>query len=170
MNFIKTLSAIAIFILATTSGYSQLENTEKDGGRMINLQEPQYAETSFQDILDLYEGKVIYLDFWASWCRPCKNEMPHSAKLKDNFKNKDVVFVYISSDRNEAAWRNGVSQLSIKGENYLTSAKVWQDYNALFDVKYIPRYILIGKDGKVVDTNAKRPSNAEVITDINNLL
>jgi len=170
MNILKSLATLILVVLVSGTAFSQLDKVGENGYRMINLQEPQYAETSFQDILDLYEGKVIYLDFWASWCRPCKNEMPHSAKLKEKFKDKDVVFVYISSDRNEAAWRNGVSQLGIKADNYLTSAKVYNGYNGLFNVKYIPRYILIGKDGQVVDANAKRPSNPEIVTDINNLL
>lgn len=169
MKNLKILTTLLVFILISGSATSQLENNT-EGERMINLREAQYAETTFQDLLDLYKGKVIYLDFWASWCRPCKNEMPHSAKLKETFKGKDVVFVYISSDRNEAAWRNAVSQLSIKGENYLTSVNVYNGYNGQFDVKYIPRYILIDKEGNVVDANAKRPSNPEVIKDINNLL
>ncbi len=169
MNILKTI-AFSIVFLTTLSAYSQLDKVGDDGYRMINLQDPEYAETSFQDIMDLYKGKVVYLDFWASWCRPCKNEMPHSAKLKEQFKGKDVVFVYISSDRTKAAWTNGVAQLNIKGENFLTSAKVHHGYNDLFDVKYIPRYVLIDKEGKVVDANAKRPSNPAIATDINNLL
>ncbi len=169
MNILKAITFSAA-VLFSTVAFSQLDKTGDYGTRMVNLQEAQYAEASFQDILDLYEGKVIYLDFWASWCRPCKNEMPHSATLKEKFVGKDVVFIYISSDRNESAWRGGVEQLGIKGDNYLTSAKVYQGYNDLFEVKYIPRYILIGKDGKVVDSNAKRPSNPEIANDIENLL
>ncbi len=80
------------------------------------------------------------------------------------------MFVYISSDRDPNAWKNGVSQLNIKGENYLTSGNVWKDYNALFNVKTIPRYVLIDKEGKVVSANAKRPSNPGIVTDIEALL
>ncbi len=172
MNFIKTiiLSTILLLSISAFAQSNKLKETLPDGNRMINLQDPEFADTSFEDILELYKGKVVYLDFWASWCRPCKNEMPYSARIKEQFKDKDVVFVYISSDRNKSAWQNGVTQLNIKGENYLTSAKVWKEYNALFDVKYIPRYILIDKEGNVVDPNAKRPSNPAIVTDIENLL
>ncbi|NQU34099.1 MAG: TlpA family protein disulfide reductase [Bacteroidetes bacterium] len=172
MNILKTLtlSVVILFSLGAYAQDSKIKGQLPDGGRMVNLQDPEYAETTFQNILDLYKGKVVYLDFWASWCRPCKNEMPHSSKVKEQFKGKDVVFVYISSDRDPKAWKNGVSQLNIKGENYLTSGNVWKDYNALFNVKTIPRYVLIDKEGKVVSANAKRPSNPEIVTDINKLL
>jgi thiol-disulfide isomerase/thioredoxin len=172
MNLLRTITFTVIILISTTAFAQQdkIKGELPEGGRMVNLQDPEYADISFEDILELYKGKVIYLDFWASWCRPCKNEMPHSAKIKEQLKDKDVVFVYISSDRNKSAWQNGVSQLKIKGENYLTSAKVWKEYNGLFDVKYIPRYILIDKEGNVADVNAKRPSNPAVVTDIENLL
>ena len=172
MNILKTLtlSIVILFSIGAIAQDSKINGQLPDGGRMVNLQDPEYAETSFQDILDLYKGKVVYLDFWASWCRPCKNEMPHSKKIKEQFKGKDVVFVYISSDRDQRAWRNGVSTLNIKGENYLTSPKVWNDYNTLFNVRTIPRYILIDKEGNVVSDNAKRPSNPGIVADINNLL
>ncbi len=164
-------SIIILFFISFSAGaMAQLDAVGDDGYRTINLQNPQYEDVGFQDILDLYEGKVVYLDFWASWCRPCKNEMPHSAKLKEQLKGKDVVFVYISSDKNETAWRNGIEELNITGDNYRSSRKVWEDYNSILNVRYIPRYVLIDKEGNIVDQNAKRPSNPEVINDIEKLL
>ena len=117
-----------------------------------------------------FRGQYVLIDFWASWCGPCKKQMPYSSKIKQEFKGKEVVFLYISSDRNEKAWRNAVTALDIKGENYRASAKVWNEYNDLFDVKYIPRYVLIDKNGQVVNDNAKRPSDPAIITDIESLL
>ena len=70
---------------------------------IIDLNSPEYANTSFDDIIAKYEGEVIYLDFWASWCGPCKKEMPYSHKLQQTFLGKDVVFVYFSSDKNATA-------------------------------------------------------------------
>ena len=168
-NILKSIALIA-FLAITPATFAQLENVGKDGETMINLMDPEYANVTFQEVLDLYKGKVVYLDFWASWCRPCKNEMPHSAKLKEKLKGKDVVFVYMSSDQNEAAWRKAVKELNIVGENFRTNKNVYQGYNSLLNVRYIPRYVLINKEGKIVDENAKRPSNPEIINDIENLL
>ncbi len=170
MNILKTLTLSIVILFSIGAMAQEIKGQLPDGGRMVNLQDPEYAETSFQDILDLYKGKVVYLDFWASWCRPCKNQMPYSKKIKEQFKDKDVVFVYISSDRDPKAWRNGVSQLNIEGENYLTNGKVYNGYNSRFNVRTIPRYILIDKEGNVVSDNAKRPSNPGIVEDINKLL
>jgi thiol-disulfide isomerase/thioredoxin len=171
MNILKSILFTTILLITVNIFAQQTEvNNIPEGANMINLNDSKYSGMSFENIIDSYEGKVIYLDFWASWCRPCKGEMPYSLKMQEHFKGKDVVFVYISSDRDANAWKKGVAQLKLTGENYLTNAKVWNEYNNLFDVKFIPRYILIDKNGDVVNDVAKRPSSPESITAIENLL
>ena len=137
---------------------------------IIDLNSPEYANTSFDDIIAKYEGKVIYLDFWASWCGPCKKEMPYSHKLQEAFLGKNVVFVYFSSDKNANAWISTVENLQLTGEHYLASMQVKQTYGTRFSVRFIPRYVLIDKKGNVVDANAKRPSNPDTVKDIEALL
>ncbi len=172
MNILKTVLT-TITILITVSLFAQQKTASTgipEGANMINLNDSKYSGMSFENIINSYKGKVIYLDFWASWCRPCKSEMPHSLRMQEYFKDKDVVFLYLSSDRDPNAWKKGVAQLQLTGENYLVNGKVWNEYNNLFDVKYIPRYVLIDKKGNVVNDQAKRPSSPESITDIENLL
>jgi thiol-disulfide isomerase/thioredoxin len=137
---------------------------------IIDLNSPEYANTTFDEILAKYEGKVIYLDFWASWCNPCKKEMPFSHKLQETFLGKDVVFLYFSSDKNAAAWISTVESLELTGEHYLASIPVKQTYGTRFSVRFIPRYVLIDKKGNVVDANAKRPSDPATAQDIEALL
>jgi len=172
MNFVKTLllSFVLLFSVSIFAQQKPAETKYAEGTVMVNLNNPKYAGMSFENIINSYKGKVIYLDFWASWCRPCKNEMPHSLKMQEHFKGKDVVFIYMSSDRDQKAWENAVSQLKITGENYLVNGKVHNEYNGLFDVRYIPRYVLIDKEGNVVNDAANRPSNPQSIKDIEKLL
>lgn len=141
-----------------------------EGVILKNLNEEEYQHLTFSSLIDQYKGKVIYLDFWASWCGPCKAEMPHSLKMQEYFKGKDVVFVYISSDNNVSDWERMIKILQITGKHYRTSKAVRKEYNDLFDVKYIPRYVIIDKEGNIVDDNAKRPSDKEVYSEIEGLL
>jgi len=163
--FVLGLMIIGIGLRAqTTSATIELKQ------KIIDLNDPEYANLTFDDILAKYRGKVIYLDFWASWCSPCKREMPHSLKLQETFAGKDVVFVYISSDKTADPWKAAIDRLGLTGELYRANYEVKMDYATRFNVRYIPRYILIDKKGNVADDNAKRPSNPNVVKDINALL
>lgn len=137
---------------------------------IYDLGSEKYGNLSLDDILNTYKGKVIYLDFWASWCGPCKREMPYSQKLKKELNGKDVAFVYISTDNNTDKWKAAIDQLQINGIHYRANPKVRNQIIQRFNLQYIPRYILIDKSGKVVDENANRPSNPQTKQDIEKLL
>lgn len=156
-----------IFVFASVQVNAQSSELKTN---ITDLNQEDQIDTNFDDLVKMYEGKVIYLDFWASWCRPCKGEMPHSLKMQEKFKDKDVAFVYISTDRDANAWKNAISSLKITGEHYRVNRNVHTQMNEKFNVQYIPRYVLIDKEGNVVDANAKRPSNAQVAADIEKLL
>jgi thiol-disulfide isomerase/thioredoxin len=125
-----------------------------------NLRDAKYVNESYQGILDKHKGDVIYMDFWASWCGPCKREMPHSLNMQKHFKGKNVTFIFMSSDRDPAAWKRTADALGITGEHYLLNQKVYTERNKVVQVKYIPRYMIYDKTGKLVTDNAPRPSSA----------
>lgn len=109
------------------------------------------------------KGKVVYMDFWASWCGPCKGEMPFAKKLKEHFKdNKDVVFLYVSIDEKEDAWKRGITAMDISGIHARTPG--WGgEISRLYKIQSVPSYFLIDKKGNFVLKTTPRPSQTEVL-------
>ncbi|MET4081435.1 thiol-disulfide isomerase/thioredoxin [Pedobacter sp. UYP30] len=113
---------------------------------------------SLNEIFKKYKGKVIYLDFWASWCAPCKIEMPNAVKLKDRLKGKDVVFLYFGFQDRKESWLAARKEIGIEGDHYLLSPKLIKEAKELFEIGGIPHYAIIDKDGTVLEKSAQRPS------------
>ncbi len=125
------------------------------------------------NISDL-KGKVVYVDFWATWCIPCKREFPHARKLKERFKEdeEEVVFLYISTDQaaEEEVWRKFVPENDMVGLQTMAKESRAALSNA-YKLHSIPRYVLIDREGNIADSRAKRPSSSDgIYNDIKRLL
>lgn len=114
-------------------------------------------------------GKVVYLDIWASWCGPCRTEIPYAKKLEEEFKESGVVFLGVSIDEDEKAWKKIIKDKGIPGIQLISKGSFDSDIAQLYNVTGIPHYIIIGADGKIVDSNAQRPSGG-VKMDLEQLL
>lgn len=114
-----------------------------------------------------YLGKLIYLDIWGSWCGPCRVEMRYAKELKERFKNKDIVFLYLAfdEDKNEKDWREAIYFYNLEGEHYRVTEQIknyWKRIKELGgESDSYPTYLIIDSTGKVVNVNAKRPSDME---------
>lgn len=121
-------------------------------------------ELKWQDVINKYKGKIIYVDFWASWCAPCRAEMPEAKQLRESYKDKDVVFVYLAVNDKEQNWRQAVKdcQTDYLGDNYFVSNTSTADLLKEIKFNTIPRLLLYDKNGKLVDTDAPRPSSEQI--------
>jgi thiol-disulfide isomerase/thioredoxin len=124
---------------------------------------------SIYDIIKPYKGKVIYLDIWGTWCGPCKEEFTHNSPLKERFKDKNVVFLYLDMDEDnqDKEWRNFIKVNQLTGSHFrrsrATIAPIWKELlaNASDKAEYYPQYFIFDKDGKLAVTKANRPSSTE---------
>lgn len=137
---------------------------------LYNLDDEDLLDLTFKDVLDRYKGNVIYLDFWASWCGPCKAEMPNSAALSKKLADEDVVFLYVSTDKDPEAWEKMIRILQLHGNHYRLGANTRKPVSEEFGIKYIPHYVLFDKEGNMVQNNMTRPSDPETEEMIRRLL
>lgn len=116
-----------------------------------------------QQMLNRYKGKLLLIDFWASWCIPCRAEMPAAAALRERYADKPVAFLYISIDANSQDWQKAAGQEKLESkDSYLFLNSDDAPFAKQFGLHSIPRYMLIGKDGRIILNDAPRPSDPEL--------
>lgn len=114
-----------------------------------------------------FRGKYVYIDMWATWCGPCKREMPYLKALEEEFKDAEIVFVGLSVDKDKAAWENMVRQGELTGVHlYLGTGSRFQEG---YRVEAIPRFILLDKEGVIISNDMSRPSAKETAEALRNL-
>lgn len=107
-------------------------------------------------------GKVIYLDFWGTWCGPCMQEMTESAPaLKKKFEGRDVVFLYISVGDAEAKWQQTLTDKQFTSPNSVHLRSPNYSEATAYQVDGYPSYYLIDRQGHFVQAYTSRPSEAE---------
>ncbi len=174
---INDLNLLVGDFVNTTQNSTYKQVIQSQVNRWAPLNKGQVAPTfAYRDIkgqnIDLKDliGKNVYIDIWATWCGPCKREIPHLEALQEQYKeNSNIVFASVSIDKNKEAWEKMVKEKDMKGlqlyaEN-ANNSKICRDYM----VSGIPRFLLIDTEGKIINAKAPRPSSPEIKTILANL-
>ncbi len=122
--------------------------------------------------LEDFKGKYVYIDVWATWCGPCRAEIPSLKKIEEKYHDKNIAFISISVDvlKDHDKWKKFVTDKNLGGIQ-LFADKDWNsDFMVSYGVISIPRFILIDPSGKVLKSDAARPSDPELKKVLDSLL
>lgn len=140
-------------------------------GTKIDSLDKRITKGILDSIIAPFKNKVIYVDFWATWCAPCLEGMNYSKLIQQHFLGKDVVFLYLGNRCSEDSWRATIATRSITGEHRLLTDDQFAILAAKYGISGIPQYMLIDKSGRVYQSDAMHPRNeVELIKEIDKLL
>lgn len=140
LTLLETMWNKKMGLTFTSPSFSLLNNE----GKRVNIQD--------------FRGKVVYIDFWGSWCKACLMNLPYSKKLKEKFINKDVVFLYIDFYDTNEKWLSAIGKYQITGIQLKAEKSDEAYFNKQFNIEQgFPRYALIDKKGSLITVSAPQP-------------
>ena len=142
-----------------TTVYAQnMENTAISVGQIApNLKYPT-PDGKTLDLSTISKDKVILLDFWASWCRPCRTASPRLVALYEKYKDQKFpsakngfTIVSVSMDKSKEAWIAAIEKDKLTWDYHMSDLGAWDsEPAAIYGVQFIPQAFLIGPDGKIL--------------------
>lgn len=147
-------------LLNTLSKHIDLVNKLKAGQPFPALP----ALTDLNDKEVKYEqlplkGKLLFIDIWATYCPDCRKELPTLEALQEDYKTEPITFVSISVDRDKEAWKAMVKEKKLLGIHLYASPETKELFKELYDLRSIPRYMLIDEKGNIINANLPMPSD-----------
>lgn len=106
-----------------------------------------------------FKGKYVYIDVWATWCGPCCKEIPYLKELEKRVRKKKIVLVSLSCDENPSVWKGMVKKEKLGGIQLYMGRDM--KFREAYGITAIPRFILLDKEGKIVNATMTRPSDPQ---------
>lgn len=126
---------------------------------MTNIPAPEIAQTDTAGVvrkLSDLKGKVVLIDFWASWCGPCRKENPNVVAAYKKYRDKGFEVFSVSLDQDRSRWINAIQQDGLIWANHVSDLKYWQNEAAgKYGVSSIPRTVLVDKNGIITNHNLR---------------
>jgi len=167
-NNLMTLSTNALFKDELTAKYNKIKGLiSGKPSPTFDYENHKGGKTSLESL----KGKYVYIDVWATWCGPCRQEIPSLQKVEAQYEGKNIAFVSISIDaqKDHEKWKKMVEDKQLGGMQLFAD----KDWNSAFVKSYaidsIPRFIIIGPDGNIINADAPRPSDPKLIDVFTNL-
>jgi thiol-disulfide isomerase/thioredoxin len=135
-----------------------IDNMPQEGEPAIGFTYPDKDGEKIS--LSDFKGTLVYVDVWATWCGPCRAEIPSLQQLEAYYHGKDITFMSVSVDTNKEAWEKMVADKELGGIQLWADG--WSEITKDYAIFGIPRFMLFDAEGNVISTNAPRPSSDEI--------
>ncbi len=113
------------------------------------------------------KGKIVLLDFWASWCGPCRKENPNVVRLYEKYKDRGFTVMSVSLDDNLDRWKQAIEADNLSWPNHVSDLKKWSSAAAQkYQVRGIPFTVLIDQEGKIIQTNLRGPALEQALVEL----
>jgi thiol-disulfide isomerase/thioredoxin len=164
-------------LLAINNRYLELKNINIDGNESLkntdHLADIHDADEIFSRITEPYKGKVILMDFWGTWCSPCRANIKKCSKeIEEKMHGKDVIFMYVANNSPESAWKTFIKEMNLTGEqivHYRLPNEQQRMLERKLKIRQFPTYVLIGRNGEIVNYDAPAPARYGIDGIINEL-
>ena len=160
----KKLLLVAFFISTILSCQSRVETQFSEDALNDQFVTLSGDSVLFKTILENHQGKTIFIDIWASWCKDCLKGLPSVKALQAEYP--EVDFVYLSLDKTQDAWKKGVERLQIKGDHYFMQSGWKGALGTFLDLDWIPRYMIIDKQGQIKVFKAIKTSDKTLLNNL----
>lgn len=156
-------------------GLTQYYQKALETQKLNNKPSPTFDYVNYaggKSTLEDFKGKYVYIDVWATWCGPCRAEIPFLKAAEEKYHDKNIVFVSISIDtqKDYEKWKKFVGEKELKGVQLFADSDWKSEFVKAYNIDGIPRFILVDPKGMTVNANAPRPSAPEFDQEIGGLL
>ena len=140
--------------------HEQVQNVPKAGEAAIDFTYPD-MDSNMVSLSD-FKGSYVYVDVWATWCGPCKYEIPFLLQLEKDYHDANIIFMSVSVDVENAKqkWIDMINEKNMGGVQLFANG--WSQICKDYSINGIPRFMLFDPDGNVISVDAARPSSKEI--------
>lgn len=119
-----------------------------------------------------FYGKYLFIDVWATWCGPCKAQIPYLKRLMEGLKGRDIAFLSISADRpkDKETWKQMLKEFGLEDHGVIAPDAFNHKFFETYGIKRVPHFILVDPLGKVVSVKSRRPSDPVLKVQLEELL
>lgn len=164
-----------ISVERSLEGLTKYHQKGLETNKMNGTQSPSFEYDNYKGgktKLEDFRGKYVYIDVWATWCGPCRTEIPFLKKMEEKYHGKNIVFLSMSIDKLKdiEKWKTMIKEKELGGVQVFADNDWNSQFVKDFNITGIPRFILIDPNGKIVKADAPRPSSPNIQVELDALL